>query len=172
MAAQTRHVTIDAPRDHVWSIVADLEAIADWNPSIKSASRTSQSVQGVGESRSCELVPTGSVRETVRVFEPERRFVIDIVDSKGTPGMRGGGADIQLQDAGPDRTDVTITMNYQLGLGPIGFLMDRLVMRRMSRTVLERMTAGLKHHAETGETVTADTPLPIQAVETPSGDSG
>ena len=56
---------------------------------------------------------------------------------------------------------VTVTPDYALKYGPIGWLMDLLIARRQYKKGMEELLAGLKYYVETGEQV--DTRVPDMA---------
>ncbi len=52
-----------------------------------------------------------------------------------------------------DGTIVSVSPDYQLKFGPIGALVDRLILGRQMRKGMDELLAGLKYHVETGELV-------------------
>ncbi len=57
-----------------------------------------------------------------------------------------------------DGTIVSVSPDYQLKFGPIGALLDRLILGRQLRKGMENLLAGLKYHVETGELVGDNVP--------------
>jgi hypothetical protein len=47
-------------------------------------------------------------------------------------------------------------MRYQVGLGPLGTLLDKLLLRKVMRSQLRDVTLAQKIYYETGEKVTAE----------------
>ena len=60
-------------------------------------------------------------------------------------------------------TVVTAFIDFQMKFGPVGALMDKLVLRRQFRKVMTHGRGGLNHHVKTGEVV--GTKLPKGAVK-------
>ncbi len=58
---------------------------------------------------------------------------------------------------------VTAFIDFQMKFGPVGALLDKLVLRRQFRKVMALGLGGLKYHVETGEVV--GTKLPKGALE-------
>ena len=48
MSAATGEVRISAPKDKVWSALADLGSVSDWNPVIKKSYYVSDAHEGIG----------------------------------------------------------------------------------------------------------------------------
>ncbi len=163
MTTITRSVSIDAPSDEVWATLADFGNISVFNPSVKSSQLTSDHSGGLGATRECVLAPMGVVQERITDWEEGRSMSVEIYDRKMIPGLKSGVARIELAPRG-EQTTVSVTMDYSVGLGPVGASMNAMGMRRMFGKALAGLVAGLKHHVETGETVTADTKIPVKAV--------
>ena len=69
-----------------------------------------------------------------------------------TPPIQNFLASIAVQRDGAG-TLATITAQYQPKLGPLGRLLDQLMIRPQYEKMLPNILAGLKHYAETGEVV-------------------
>ena len=63
-----------------------------------------------------------------------------------------------------DGAVVTLRQNFQTKFGPLGSLMESLVLRRMMEKEITVTLAGLKYHTETGAIPTLDVTLPTDAV--------
>ena len=62
-----------------------------------------------------------------------------------------------------DKTLVNTELRYGLRWGPLGALMNALIMRRKLEQGLANSLEGLKHHVETGELVGVDFRAPVTA---------
>ena len=117
---------IDAPQSSVWAVLADFPNIASWNSGVKKSFSTSDTTQGVGAQRHCDLAPAGALEETIQVWEPDSRLEISIDSASGLP-IRHGLAKFALEASGSG-TRVTVAYSYEPKFGPLGQLMGRLVM--------------------------------------------
>lgn len=122
---------IKASRTAVWSVLADYPNIHSWNSGIKHSEGLSESTEGVGARRHCDLKPAGALKETVQEWEPESRMAISIDETKGLPIKRGLAA-FDLGERG-DTTPVTVTYDYELKWGPIGSLMAPLLKGQLQK---------------------------------------
>lgn len=163
MTTITRSITIDAPSTEVWAALADFGNIAVFNPAVKQSKLTSDQPNGLGATRECVLAPVGVVQERITSWEEGRLMSIEIYDRKMIPGLRTAVATIELDPRG-EQTGVSVTIDYAVGLGVLGASMNAVAMRGRFRKALSGMVAGLKHHVETGEAVTAKTKIPVNAV--------
>jgi uncharacterized protein YndB with AHSA1/START domain len=153
----TFHVTttIAAPPALVWSILDDIGTIADWNPGVRASRTTSSTRSGLGATRHCDLGQAGHLEEAVVEYRAGERLTMRITRST-LPFAR---ADIrfQLEPAGSG-TRVTVSPDYRLRFGPVGRLLDAIMVRPMYRKGMTALLAGLQARAE------AVTPVPEERV--------
>ncbi len=131
--------TVHAPKRDVWRALADLEAYADWNPTIVSA-----------EGR-LEEGATLDLRVRAGDGDPESREVSVLVvkprdklrwqDRLLVPGVRDRELTIRLRWLGADETRVIVAERYEGLLAPLADTDDEEV-------GLERMLAALRARAE------------------------
>ena len=145
MSSFTTSTVINAPRSHVWSALADIGAIHAWNPGVQASHTTSDLDTGLGASRHCDLGGRNYLDEEVVEYEAGQRLTMRIVNSN----MPFERADIRfrLEPAG-DATTVSVSPDYQLKYGPVGTLMDHLVVRRKYEKGMRALLRGLKQHVE------------------------
>lgn len=143
----------NAPRDVVWDAIANLEDVQNWNPGVKRAVYTSTRRSGVGATRHCDLAPRGKVDETVRRWDEGRQIAISI--DKGVP-VKGALGTFTLTDAGSGGTDIDLRFDYQPKYGPIGWMMNHMMLRRFFGRGLG---GALKALAAEAERRTADQPV-------------
>ena len=144
-----RSIEIDAEQSVVWSVLSELEAVADWNPNVRSA--TCGSIRsGVGARRVCDLAPQGRISEVVSSWTEGREMWFAI----GPHGaIRSADMGLMIHSAGTG-TVVDAVADYHLAFGPVGPVIDSLTTKRLMSRMLERSLEGLKTHMETGK----DTP--------------
>ena len=156
-------VRIDAPAAQVWETLADFGKVATFSPTVKSSSLTSDQPGGLGATRECVLAPMGTIQERVTAWDEGRMLGIEIYDRKNVPGLRQADAIIEVEALG-DKSKVTMNLDYEVGLGPIGAGMNAIALKRRFVKATAGLLAGLKHHVETGEAVDGKTDLPFEAV--------
>ena len=143
MARITRTIEISAERPTVWAAVADLEGVADWNPNV-AAAECPGNVAGVGAVRRCSLRGGGTIDEVVSEWQDGTRLRFAI-------GNHGG---IRSADMGFDLaedavgTRATAVADYHLAFGPLGPVLDRMVVRHQMTRMLDAALAGLKNTIE------------------------
>ena len=153
MKTATRAVRIDSPKEQVWAALADFGGVWKYNPSVVTSRSTTPQNGGVGAARHCDLTFSGaSVEERIVEWNEGNGYRIEVFDSKRTPPFKQAFGDIDLWEDG-DGTVVTMTFSHSMKYGPIGALMDRLVVETQYAKALDLLLAGLKHHIETGQDI-------------------
>jgi hypothetical protein len=133
--------------ERVWALLEDLEAVQQYNPGVRTASLEGPQRSGVGARRSCELLPKGRVVERVTHWEDGRALGLEVAESDWPIRFMRWVTRIEAHERG---TRVTQTLEYRLKFGPLGWVIDRLVMKRKFTLTLDAVFASLVRHAESG----------------------
>ena len=133
------------PPERIWAFLADLEAVERYNPGVKHAAIEGPQRSGVGARRSCELVPKGRVVEQVTHWEDGRALGLEVVESDWPIHFMRWVTRIEPSDGG---TRITQSLEYAVKLGPLGWLLDRLVMKRKLAGALDDVFASLVRQGE------------------------
>lgn len=142
-----RHeISIDAPRERVWEVLSRLDRFGDYSPMVKEVSMLTEQSRGVGAERRCHAYRPGHVDERVVAWEDGSTVALEV-----TGGMPITGTGVWTL-TGSEPTTVSFQLDYRPRLGPIGLLMDRLMMGRQMDKGFASNLAGLKAHVESGVT--------------------
>lgn len=164
MTRVTREIRIDAPAGRVWEVLADFGGVYRYNPNVASSHATSETRQGVGASRHCDLTTSGvTLEERIVEWTEGESYLVDIYGGSKVPPFKQARARLAVRPDG-EGAIVTGTLEYSLKFGPVGALMDRLLVAPRFSKAWTRMLAGLKHYTETGQEVSDGTPLRIESV--------
>lgn len=156
MTKLSSEIKINAPAQQVWAALADLERVQQFSPGVAKASYTTDSKEGVGAGRHCDLQgPSGWVEERVTEWNEGESLTIEIFDSS-YPLKQAFGR-FTLTPAG-EETNVSFDLDYELKFGPIGALLNVLIVRRLFGKANKTVLTGLKYHVETGEVVDKEIP--------------
>ncbi len=143
----TIHHEIEAacPPERIWTLLADLEAVQDYNPTVRTAAVKGTRRTGVGAERVCDLLPKGRVVERVTHWEEGRAVGLEVAASDWP--IRFMRWVTRIEPKG-DGSLITQDLEYQLKFGPVGWLLDRLVMKRKLTATLDDVFARLARHAD------------------------
>lgn len=146
MTVLENSIRIDAPVENVWSVLASLDALARYDPGITKSEILSPVREGLGSERRCDLKPGGWFKEKVADWKPNEALSFELFEC--TLPVRRLRHSYTLT---PDGTGTTVRqrMEYELKFGPIGKLMDAMIVRRKWDAGIKGFFAGLKHYVET-----------------------
>ena len=150
MPTITRQVRIDGSKEKVWEILADLGAVSNWAPTTLESHSTTEATGGLGAERACEHERMGHIEERIVAWDEGSSLSYDVI--KGLPfPMKSLNATWSVSADG-DGAVVTFTVDFRMGLGPLGAL-PALMARPLMRKEVGVSLAGLKQYAETGAEV-------------------
>jgi len=148
MTVLENSIRINAPRDKVWSVLASLDALEQYDPGIKKSKFVSPQTEGVGAARQCELLPGGWFKEKVTEWRPHEALAFELFECT-LPVRRLRHRYTLTPDSGG--TIVKQRMEYELKFGPLGKLMDAMMVRKKWNVGIKSFFGGLKHYVETGK---------------------
>ncbi len=142
---------IQAKPEQIWPALADVGYVHHWHPKVKASPVLSDHAEGLGATRRCEFYDGTSVVEEVVAVSPERFVSVRLSEFSMPLNHADGTISLTPVDAGT--TDVTIAFEYDTKFGPIGWLMDRVMMRNMMCGMFKEVLEGLDVHVTTGRYV-------------------
>lgn len=140
-------VHIAAPPERVWAALTRLDALHEYDPGIARSVLRTPRRSGIGADRQCDLRAGGWFRERVTVWQPTRAFELTLYECT-LPVLRLRHHYALREEDGGTRVDQT--QEYTLRYGPIGVVLDALVVRRRWDAGIKTFFAGLKAHVEGG----------------------
>lgn len=145
MATFTTSTIINAPADQVWATLADIGSISVRNPGVTDSHLTSDVDSCLGATRHCDLGSRNYLKEEVVEFVSGEALTMRI--TKTNLPFQNADIRFHLKPQGV-ATRVSVSPDYQLKFGPIGGLMDRLMVRRTYEKGMASLLRGLKDHIE------------------------
>jgi uncharacterized protein YndB with AHSA1/START domain len=131
--------TIERPANDVFSVIADFDKLATWNPAIKGARQISPGDPGEGTRFEMTVQGFGNVPQTLEEFEKDRRA--RYVPNFGV--MTGGHRFLLTAEGARTRVD------HELEMTPRGlFKLMTPMMVMMGHKNLRRTAEALKRHVE------------------------
>ncbi len=138
-------ITIHAPVESVWQVLADLEQVQHYNPLVAHTKYISENKMGLGAARHCDFKPKGFSKERVIEFTSQEVIGFEIIESSFPMVFSRWRTILKPVEQG---TLVSQDMEYQLKFGAIGGLMDVLIVRRKYKKILDDIFQGLKRYTE------------------------
>ncbi len=131
-------VTIDAPAEEVWRVLADVRRWPDWTPTMRRVELLGDGPLGVGSRARVEQPRLRPAIWTVSDYQPGRSFGW----TTKSPGLRALGDHVVLP--GPDGTRVELVAELTGPLEPL----TRLIYGRLFQRYVETEGASLKRICE------------------------
>jgi len=145
MTVLENSVHIDAPPEKVWSVLAALDALERYDPGIKNSEIVSPQKDGLGSARRCDLAPGGWFKERVSEWRPNEALAFELFEC--TLPVRKLEHRYVIAPEG-DGTLVRQRMEYELKFGPLGKLLDAVMVRKKWDAGVKGFFAGLKRYVE------------------------
>ena len=153
MTVLQNEIVIDAPIGDVWALLSALDELDRYDPGVKRSQIVSNIREGLGATRRCEL-PKGWFEEKVTDWKPGQSLAFELT-SCSLPVSRLTHGYTFVSDG--ERTIVRQRMDYGLKMGPVGAVMDALVVRRKWDGGIKAFLAGLKSSVESGRSAASGT---------------
>lgn len=132
----------------MWEVLSDLQAVGHYNPLVAKVRTLTPDMKGVGAARLCDFRDGGFSEERVTDWVPGRLVGLEVVRSSFPMSFCRWKTRVHAEGEG---TRVSQDLEYEVKFGPLGLLLNTLVMRRRYDAILASVFAGLKTHAESDE---------------------
>ena len=151
--------TIDASVEEVWRVLADFGGIQKWAPSVTNSYSLSENNGGPEAARHCDVAGFGGIQEYITEWKEGSGFTYRVT---GVGPIKEAHSKWSAE-AKDGKTVVTTTVDYSTRFGPLGSVLNALVLRRKLLQGIVLGHAGLQHHILSGETVGIDFRAPASA---------
>jgi len=145
MGTFAEQITVNAPKNAVWNVLADIGSIHQWNPGVVDSRTTTNGEIGLRSARRCELGGKNYLDEEVVEWVPKKALTMRIVATN----LPFKTADIRFTLEGHGKeTLVTVSPTYRLKFGLLGTLLDAVFVRSQYRKGMINLLRGLKQRVE------------------------
>jgi uncharacterized membrane protein len=163
-------VEIALPRATIWEGLRDLTRAPFYVPGLTGVEITTAAREGVGASRRVFQKKGAPLDETVVEWEDGYGFRIRLHNGdKPLAPFKGAWFDYRLADAPNGNTLFRPALIYTMPLGPLGAVLDRLLMRGFATGNVRKVADNFKRYYETGETTNPDYAGPDYAAPDDTG---
>ena len=147
MTVLENSIRIDAPPERVWSVLATLDALDQYDPGVAKSDVVTPSREGPGAARRCDLTQGGWFKEKVSDWHPNQSLSFELLECTLPVRRLKHSYMLSLDGSG---TLVRQTMEYELKFGLVGKLMNAMMVRKKWDAGIKGFFAGLKDYVETG----------------------
>ena len=146
-------IEIVASPEAVWAVVADLERLDTYDPVVTTSTLLDGPTRGVGARRRCEVTAGRYFIDEVNLWEPVERLGFAVVECNlPTTGLTHT---YTLRPTAKG-TEIAQVMAYDMRFGPLGAVLNALMLRRKSDQQIKGFLDGLKTLVETNSVTDPD----------------
>jgi ligand-binding SRPBCC domain-containing protein len=146
MTSLKNEITIDAPVETIWNILASPELLDRFDPTVKKSTLITNEKTGIGAARKVNMLDGKNwFDEKITEFQPNEALTYQLTDC--TFPIKGLKHSYSFEKSGSG-TKVKQVMEYTVKFGLLGKLMDRLMIRKQTDAGIKKFFAGLKQYAE------------------------
>jgi len=144
MSNLQRTLTIPAPAAAVWNTLKDFGGIHRWHPKVERSPLLSSNNEGLGAERVCHFHDGTSVREEIVEYIDGQRMRVSL--SEFSMPLERADAILEVRAVSATSSEVTMTMDYDVKYGPLGWVMNNLMMQPMLGKLLGQILESLGEH--------------------------
>jgi ribosome-associated toxin RatA of RatAB toxin-antitoxin module len=135
----------------VWNVLDDFGAVHKYNPGVKTSNIIGDRQTGMGARRVCNFYDGSSLKETITQYRPDEGYSFAL--SEFALPLKQATSHFKVTPLSNGNTELTITLEFEPKFGPLGWLMAKLMMRRMLTKALRGLTNGLDDHMSTARLI-------------------
>ena len=138
--------TIRASREKLWNILANLEELEKYDPTVSRSVSRSPSEKGLGAVRKVDMRDGKNwFEEKITAWKPGEILTYQLTACSFP--VSGLSHSYTFEDAG-DQVRVKQVMEYTIKFGWLGKLMDTLMIRKQTQAGIDKFFDGLKKYSE------------------------
>lgn len=147
MATIHNETSINASIEKIWELLANIEMLDKYDPTVKKSTALSAEKTGIGAKRKVLMLDGKNwFEEKVTVFKPNEALTYQLTDCSFP--INGLKHSYSFEKIG-DQTKVKQVMEYTVKFGLLGKLLDSLMIRKQSDAGIKKFFSGLKSYVET-----------------------
>jgi len=138
-------VEIKAPAQLVWDVLADFGGVENWAPYMRRSNLIGEQSTGIGMRRGMRHAWGFRFEEVVTQWHESKGFAFDVLKA---PFPMRDVKEVWVLASENGHTAVETQVRYGTHLGPLGALVDWLLVRFVVRREMRAGLGGLKEYAE------------------------
>ena len=146
MRELSEQVTLNVSQSAAWEVLADFGGVADWAPYMRKSFLIGERTHGIGTSRGMRHAWGFRFVEEVTEWNDGNGYAFDVLRAPFPMKNVQETWDCSPANHG---SIVTTRVTYKMHLGPLGMLLDWLLVRFIVQREMRAGLRGLKHHLET-----------------------
>jgi ribosome-associated toxin RatA of RatAB toxin-antitoxin module len=146
MAIIKNEILINASVEKIWKVLADLEALEKYDPTVKKSILISSERTGIGAKRKVSMLDGKNwFDEKIIEFEPNLALTYQLTECSFP--IKSLQHSYRFEQSG-NETNVKQLMKYTVKFGLFGKLLDVLMIKKQSDAGIKKFFTGLKSYVE------------------------
>lgn len=146
MATIHNEILINAPVERMWGILANIEELEKYDPTVKKSTAISAATSGMGAMRKVDMTDGKNwFEEKVVAFRQCEALAFELTACSFPIHQLRHTYSFESAN---DQTRVTQVMEYQVKFGILGKLLDKLMIRKQTDAGVKKFLSGLKSYTE------------------------
>lgn len=147
MTTLHNEITVNASIEKIWDILSNLEALDQYDPTVKKSALISLEKSGINAKRKVDMKDGKNwFEEKVIVWKPNEALTYQLTDCSFP--VNGLKHSYSFQKTG-NQTRVIQVMEYKVKFGLLGKVLDMLMIRKQTDSGIKKFFSGLKNYVET-----------------------
>lgn len=146
-----RSMKFNIPASAIWTSLESFGGIEEYSPTIKDSYIVGDQKTGIGAKRRCTFTDGSSVVETIIEYDEGEGYRMEL--SEFSFPLKYMFADIHVKPIGEQSCEVTMSTDFLVKGGPLGWLMGFVLMRPIMKGAFGKVMSGLAYYSGTGNTV-------------------
>jgi carbon monoxide dehydrogenase subunit G len=142
--------SVKIPQEKVWALLADLSTVIDYHPSVKNVDILSSKATGIGATRRCTFFDGTSITEEV-IQAGDDHVILKMKDYSAP--MKDFTVKCSALRVSDTETEIIYIADYTVKFGPLGYLMNWMMIQSMMRKMFTTVLEGIEYHLTTGQQV-------------------
>ena len=146
MATLHNEIVINAPIEKIWKALSEVDTLDKYDPTVIKSTAISESRSGIGAKRKVNMRDGKNwFEEECTAYAPTEYLTYELTacsfpiqQLRHSYTLENSGSEVRVKQI----------MQYKIKYGPIGELLDTLVLRKQSDSGIKKFLAGLKTYTE------------------------
>ncbi len=151
-----RSMKVNLAASTIWKSLEDFAGIEKYSPTIKSSPIVGDQRTGLGAKRHCTFADGSSLVEEIVDYKEGEGYRMEL--SEHSFPLKYMFADIYVRSVDEQTSEVTMSTDFLVKAGPLGWLMGFFMMRPIMKGAFAKVITGLAYYSKTGEAVTDKLP--------------
>ena len=140
---------VNIPSKKVWEVLEDFSSVERFSDAVETSPLLDGKSSGLGTKRKCTFYDGSSIVEEIVDYEEGKSLKMEV--SEYSMPLKSLHAVMKVEAVDAKTSDISMSMEYVVKGGPLGWIMGFFMMRPMMKGVIKKTLTGLAYHSATGK---------------------